>query len=61
MLQRHASCGEWKEERLTKARVTQILKLLNLAPEIQEYLTHLTDERQLRYFTERKLRKISQK
>jgi hypothetical protein len=46
-------------EDFTRARLTQILNLLNLAPEIQDYLSGLTDEFLLRYFTERRLRKIT--
>jgi hypothetical protein len=48
-----------KKGGLTRARVTQILNLLKLAPEIQDCLSGLTDESVLRYFTERRLRGIS--
>lgn len=44
---------------ISRARVTQILNLLKLAPEIREYLESLTDEKQLRYYTERRLRPIT--
>jgi hypothetical protein len=44
---------------MTRARVTQILNILKLAPEIQDYRSGLTDESLLRYFTERRLRQIT--
>lgn len=49
-----------QKEKTSKARITQILNLLKLAPEIQEYLKNLTDEKQLRFFTEKRLRPITQ-
>lgn len=48
-----------QKEGITRARVTQILNLLKLAPEIQDYLSGLTDESLLKYFTERRLRQIT--
>jgi hypothetical protein len=48
-----------EKEGFTRARVTQILNLLKLAPEIQEYLSKITDKELLRFFTERRLRKIA--
>jgi len=39
--------------------VTQILNLLKLAPEIKTYLAELMDEDELRFFTERRLRRIA--
>jgi hypothetical protein len=48
-----------KKEGITRARITQILNLLKLAPEIQSYLLSLTDA-QAEYFTEKKLRPITQ-
>jgi hypothetical protein len=48
-----------KKEGITRARVTQILNLLKLASEIQDYLSSLTEESILRYFTERRLRRIA--
>jgi hypothetical protein len=48
-----------RREGLSKARITQILYLLNLHPEIKEYLTSLTDENLIRHFGEEKVRKIA--
>lgn len=39
--------------------MTQILNLLNLAPQIREYLNSLKDPSLIRYFTERRLRAIA--
>jgi hypothetical protein len=47
-----------KREGLTRTRMTQILNLLKLAPEIQKYLKDLKDETEIRFFTERRLRQI---
>lgn len=44
---------------VNRARITQIMKLLKLAPEIQGYLKNLTDLLQIQYFTEKRLRSIS--
>jgi hypothetical protein len=43
---------------VTRARITQILNLLKLAPEIQEYLINMKNEAEIRFFTERRLRQI---
>jgi hypothetical protein len=48
-----------RKENVNRARITQILNLFKLAPKIQEYLSNLTDEKQIRYFTERRLRQIT--
>ena len=48
-----------KEEGITRARMTQIMNLLKLAPEIREYIRNLNDPEEIDYFTERRLRKIS--
>lgn len=46
---------------VSKPRMTQILNLLNLAPDIQAEILTLPEIRQSRgYFTERKLRPIAQ-
>lgn len=46
---------------VSKPRMTQILNLLNLAPDIQQEILTLPNIRQSRgYFTERKLRPIAQ-
>jgi transcriptional regulator with XRE-family HTH domain len=44
---------------VNKARITQIMNLLKLAPEIQDYLKNLTDWSQIQYFTEKRLRPIT--
>ena len=46
-------------EGISRARVTQILNLINLAPEIRNYLNFTTDRNDLKTFTERRLRKIA--
>jgi hypothetical protein len=43
---------------MSRARVTQIMNLLKLSPEIREEILNLPDKEQ-RFFTERKLRKIA--
>ena len=43
---------------LSRARVTQILNLLELAPEIQEHLLQLKDRRTVRKYSERRLRPL---
>jgi len=49
-----------QREGVSRARITQILNLLKLAPKIQEYLLSFTDENQMYFFTEKKLRPIIQ-
>jgi len=44
---------------VNRARITQIMNLLKLAPEIQDYLKNLTDSLQIQYFTEKRLRLIT--
>jgi hypothetical protein len=46
-------------EGVSRARVTQILNLINLAPEIKNYLNFTADQNDLKTLTERRLRKIS--
>jgi hypothetical protein len=43
-------------EGLTRARVTQIMNLLKLPGEMQKFLLKLDDPREIRKFSERKLR-----
>ena len=43
----------------SKARLTQIMNLLKLAPEIQEYLKNLSNPSLLRFFNEKRLRPIA--
>jgi hypothetical protein len=44
---------------VSKARLTQIMNLLKLAPEIQEYLKNLSNPSLLRFFNEKRLRPIA--
>jgi hypothetical protein len=44
---------------ISKARLTQIMNLLKLAPEIREYLKNLNDPSTLNYFNEKRLRPIA--
>ena len=46
-------------EGVSRARVTQILNLINLAPEIKNYLNFTADQNDLKILTERRLRKIA--
>ena len=46
-------------EGISRARVTQILNLINLAPEIINYLNFAADQNDLKNLTERRLRKIA--
>ena len=46
-------------EGVSRARVTQILNLMNLAPEIKTYLNFTADQNDLKTLTERRLRKIA--
>lgn len=46
-------------EGVSRARVTQILNLINLAPEIRNYLNFTADQNDLNTLTERRLRKIA--
>ena len=46
-------------EGVTRARVTQILNLINLAHGIRDYLNDTADQKNLKILTERRLRKIS--
>ena len=44
---------------VNRARTTQIMNLLKLAPEIQNYLKNLIDPLQIQYFIEKRLRPIT--
>ena len=46
-------------EGVSRARVTQILNFINLAPEIRNYLNNTADQNDLKTLTERRLRKIA--
>jgi hypothetical protein len=41
---------------MSKARLTQIMNLLKLAPEIRSYIKNLEDPELLNYFNEKRLR-----
>jgi hypothetical protein len=45
-----------KNEGLTRARITQIMNLLKLPMEMREFLLGLDDPKEIRKFSERKLR-----
>jgi hypothetical protein len=45
-----------RAEGLTRARVTQIMNLLKLPAEMQVFLLELEDSKQIRKYSERKLR-----
>ena len=45
-----------RTEGLTRARVTQIMNLLKLPAEMQNFLLKLEDPKEIRKFSERKLR-----
>lgn len=47
------------ERGMTRARMTQIMNLLKLAPEIRDYIKNLEDTDEIKYFTEKKLRSIA--
>ena len=44
---------------ITRARITQIMNLLKLAPDILEYIKNLNNPEEIRGFTEKKLRAIA--
>ncbi len=44
---------------IRQSQATQIMNLLKLAPEIQEYLKNLNDASLLRFFNEKRLRPIT--
>lgn len=46
-----------KNEGLTRARVTQIMNLLKLPAEMRDFLAGLDDPREIRKYSERRLRK----
>lgn len=47
-----------KKEGFTRARVTQIMNLLKLPAEMQEFLVGLDNWKEIRKYSERKLRKV---
>ena len=55
----HTKAGLAKKLGISKARLTQIMNLLKMAPEIQEYLKNLNDPSLLSFFNEKRLRSIA--
>ena len=49
-----------REMGVSRVRITQVMSLLRLAPEIQEQLLHLTDQQAIRFFSENRLRPLTQ-
>jgi hypothetical protein len=47
-----------RELGITRARVSQIMGLLKLPEEIQKVLLGLTDQQAIRFFSERRLRRL---
>ena len=45
---------------ISMVRITQVMSLLRLAPEIQEQLLHLTDQPAIRFLSENRLRPLTQ-
>lgn len=48
-----------RNEGLTRARVTQIMNLLKLSDEVKEFLAGLEDSKEIREYSERRLRNSS--
>jgi hypothetical protein len=46
------------QEGLSRARVTQVMSLLELPADVQCFLGRLTDPKDIRFFSERRLRKL---
>ena len=49
-----------REMGVSRVRITQVMSLLRLAPEIQNQLMRLTDQAALRFFSENRLRPLTQ-
>ena len=49
-----------REMGVSRVRITQVMSLLRLAPEIQDQLLHLTDQRAICFFSENRLRPLTQ-
>ena len=49
-----------REMGVSRVRITQVMSLLRLAPEIQNQLLRLTDQRATRFFSENRLRLLTQ-
>ena len=48
-----------RKKKTSRARITQIMNLLKLDPEIRDYIKNIDNPDQITYFTERKLRAIA--
>ena len=49
-----------RELGVSRVRITQVMGLLRLAPEIQDQLLRLTDQQAIRFFSENRLRPLTQ-
>ncbi len=49
-----------KEMGVSRARITQIMNLQKLAPDVQKHLLALQDQKSIRFFTEHRLRPLVQ-
>ena len=49
-----------RELGVSRVRITQVMSLLRLAPEIQDQLLRLTDQRAIHFFSENRLRPLTQ-
>jgi hypothetical protein len=49
-----------RELGVSRVRITQVMNLLKLAPEVQEQLLRLEDTKAVRFFSERRLRPLIQ-
>ena len=49
-----------RELGVSRVRITQVMSLLRLVPEIQHQLLRLTDQRAIRFFSENRLRPLTQ-
>jgi hypothetical protein len=49
-----------REMGVSRVRVTQVMNLLRLSPEVQERLLRLEDQKAIRFFSERRLRPLVQ-
>ncbi len=65
--QAHLESGEAKSQGdiaqrkgISRPRVNQIMSLVRLAPEIQEQILRLTDQKAIRFFSENRLRPLTQ-
>ena len=45
---------------ISRVRITQVMNLLRLSPEVEERLLRLEDQKAIRFFSERRLRPLVQ-